>query len=152
MLVFILRFIRIVLLEGPVVMLSVYILSNTKLDKRKIMITGLSLGLLIFVVRLLPIHMGVHTILLAIYIILVATYYIKMNIFKAVASTILFIVVLLISEGISMMLFDSLFKIETREFYSDNIIGILIMIPSLIIALLLAILFNFIRKRLRKGI
>jgi len=84
MLTYIVYFIRTVFIEGIVINLSIFLLTNTRLHWRRIVISGIILGLCIYIVRLLPIHYGVHTLILLILIIGLNVSISKINLFNSI--------------------------------------------------------------------
>lgn len=132
--------------EGFLYMLGVYIFSNTKINKSKYIISSLITGVIIFLIRELPISYGVHTILLILIIVFFSMFYNKVDAISSVSSTIIIFVLQIISEIANVSVLN-LINLNIDLLFENPIIKNILGIPSLIITLLVIIGYKFMENR-----
>lgn len=119
--------------EQFIFVLGVYVLSNIPFDKKRILITGFLCGLLIYIIRLLPIYMGVHLFLLIIILTLLLVFINKISIVKAISSLLILVVIRLITEVINVFVLTNLFNISPESFITSTLLKILYWTPALLL-------------------
>ncbi len=137
--------------EAILFVLAVYIFSNTKLEIKKIIIASLILSVSTFLVRMLPISYGIHTILNIITLVLITSVVIKISIIDSIRSGILTAILMFICEGINMGLIQLIHGNEIEKIFSNPILKTVYGLPSLIIFTIIILLYKFIKSN-RKGI
>lgn len=140
------------LLEGVIIILSIYLLSNKQINKRLLVISGILVGVSIFLVRLLPIHFGVHTIILLIIMIFISIKICSIEIRKAITSCIIFTILLFACEWISTIAYVSLLGQSVELLFNKSVMSTLMSIPPLFLALLMAVIINLIRGQKQKRV
>jgi hypothetical protein len=130
--------------EGIMSIFANYVLANKKVDRKKMLVSGILLGISTYLIRFLPIHFGVHTILsIMIYIFLC----IKINnidYFKAISSSIISMIILFVLDWVAVFIYMKVFSINPKILFSKSIISILFGLPSIVI---FSIIFFIIYKK-----
>jgi len=85
-------------LQGFTFVLGVFAFSRRKIVLKTYVLTSLLVTVIIYVVRLLPISFGVHTIIIMLFLILICIIIFKMSAYTTIRSALLIIVLLLICE------------------------------------------------------
>lgn len=120
---------------------GVYTVSNKTISKKRHIIYCILISIEIYVLRLLPIHFGVHTIINDIFVIcLLIIAGISIN--TAIRNTLLMSLTLLISEFFNIVLLKML-NINTEVQFEILGVRSLLFIPSLILFILLIYLIKF---------
>lgn len=89
--------------EGILYAFAMYAFTNTKkIDIKKILICGILLGISIYLIRFLPIHFGVHTILFLMIYIFISVKIIQVEVLNAIAYGLIMVITLFISEWINV--------------------------------------------------
>lgn len=132
--------------EGFLYMFGMYIFSNTKINKYKYIISSLITGVIIFLIRELPINYGVHTMLLILFIIFFSIFYAKVDPVNSVKGTLICFIFQFLSEFINLGLLNML-NLNIDLLFKDPIMKNVLGMPSLIITLLLILGCKFIKNR-----
>ena len=85
-------------LQGFTFVLGVFAFSRRKIVLKTYVLTSLLVTVIIYVVRLLPISFGVHTIIIMLFLILICIIILKMPAYTTIRSALIIIVLLLICE------------------------------------------------------
>lgn len=133
--------------EGFLFVLAVYIFSKTAIDKRKYMICSGIFAIIMFMIRLLPIEYGIHTILSLILLVVLTTMYNKIDTMKAMKSVLIIVLMQFIIEGINILILNLIPNINIDSLFKDPISKTLLGMPSLFMAYLVVYLFYLISKR-----
>lgn len=141
-------FIR-VIPESIIFVLSIYLLSNTKIDKKRCTVTIVIVSILVFLIRLLPIHYGVHTILNMIALIVLTVLINKIELIADIRATVITFILVFISEGINLFLIQSVFNKDITVLFNNPIEKLIYGIPSLLIVLSIILSYHKIKNRKR---
>lgn len=136
--------------ESIILILAGVILLGKKINKLEILKNGLLLGLLITIIRKLPINFGVHTIL-AMVTLLVLLYNMsdRASFIPPLITTSLIWIALAISEGIYIGLAINVLKIPFEYLASNSTPeGAILTLPSLIILMVIILLFKSIKNKI----
>ncbi|MBM7835277.1 hypothetical protein [Clostridium sardiniense] len=136
--------------EGILFIFSVYVFSNTKIESEKFIISSLSLAIATFLVRMLPISYGIHTILNIIVLVIIATVIIKVTPIDAIRSGILTAILMFVCEGINMGLIQITHGSDMERIFTDPVLKTVYGIPSLMIFTIILLVYKFIKIN-RKG-
>ena len=117
--------------EAFLVMFSIYLLTNTKMDMKKIIISGIIGGIGVYVIRLLPIHFGVHTILAVMMYIFLAVKLNKIEIYKAIAITLVSQIILFISDFTFVLIYTKIFRLSSEAIFGHVWVAAVAGIPPL---------------------
>lgn len=119
--------------EEFLIIFAVYVFSKTVFNVKRYVISSILLVIAVYLIRLLPIQYGVHTILNIIVIIVLAININKINIIKSIQAAIMAVVLEFICEGINMFIIQYVFKVNVVYILSNTSLKILYGIPSLVI-------------------
>ncbi len=129
----ILEFILRTLPESCILILAGYVFSKRKIHKKNFCLSSMVLATVTYLVRILPIHFGVHTIILIMAYILVCVWINNIDTIKAISAVLVSASMLFVFEGINFYLLVNLFKIKTEIAFNKPILKILYLYPSLIL-------------------
>ena len=119
--------------EGFLFMFAVYVFSKTVINIKRYILSSIILVGAVYLIRLLPIQYGVHTILGIIVIIVLAVNINKISIIKSIQSSLMAMILEFICEGINVFIIQYIFKADIMYLLSDPSLKILYGIPSLLI-------------------
>lgn len=133
--------------EAFLLVYSICRLTGTKIYFKKIFISSILGGLGVYIIRLLPVHFGVHTIIsVMLYIILV----VKINnieMFKAMATTLLAIIMIFISDLVLVFVYTNIFQLSSELLFGKSWISALSGIPSLILFYFIVQFITYFREK-----
>ncbi|NLL30051.1 MAG: hypothetical protein GX258_03225 [Clostridiales bacterium] len=131
--------------EQVLLVIGSYILSKTKLNEKRILISGFVMGVALYAFRLLPVQFGVHT-LFGICLLAVLNYKVnKINIIKSIQVSAINYIILFVSETILIFILQ-LLKINLDAVFADSILKTLIGTPSLLIYAIFIYIIDRIQK------
>lgn len=119
--------------EAFLIIYSIYLLTRSKVDMKKIFISGIIGGIGIYLIRFLPIHFGVHTILSIMLYILIAVKLNKMDVYKSIAITLISIIILFSSDFLFVVIFTNIIGISSDMLLNEGWVANITGIPSLIL-------------------
>lgn len=131
---------RITLLEGLIrgvpeafiMVLAMYAFSNKKLDEKKYLISSLTIAIIMYLVRILPISYGVHTIL-NVFVLIFLTFNVnKIDLIVSIKSSILVLLTLFICESTNIWLVHSVLNCDLDVLFNNPMKKIISGIPSTI--------------------
>lgn len=132
--------------EAFLIIYSIYLLSKSKVDMKRILISSIIGGIGIFVIRLLPIHFGVHTILSIMLYILLAVKLNKIDIYKSITITLVSIIILFILDFLFAITYSNILKISSETLFGGGLISNITGIPSLILFYIVIRLITYFRE------
>lgn len=88
--------------EGLIYVLALYVLSKQPMDKKKYWLASVVHMVMIFVIRLLPISYGIHTIMIMVSLIVIGITINKLDAISVIRATISTVILQFVSEGISV--------------------------------------------------
>lgn len=110
-----------------------YTFSNTRIDKKKYMLSTLLLGIAVFIVRLLPINFGVHTLLTIIMMTVITCNVSKINAISGIKASIITATLLFLCEGLNVLALKIIFKDNLVNIISDPTLKTIYALPSLVL-------------------
>ncbi|MDW8802208.1 hypothetical protein P8V03_13720 [Clostridium sp. A1-XYC3] len=119
--------------ETCILVLSAYAFSGKNIDKINFCISTILLSIATYLVRMLPIHFGVHTIILLIIYVLITININKIDIIKAVSAGLTSATILFICEWINVFIITSLFKVNAESAFKNAFLKVIYGIPSLLL-------------------
>lgn len=128
--------------ESFLFMVAIYVFSKTNMEKKKYLVSSFLYAVVIYITRLLPINYGVHTILGLMLLLLLTILYNKIDVIKAMRSTIMIFLIQFISESINLFIINFIPNISINELFENPLIKTIIGLPSLIIATIVVYLFS----------
>lgn len=136
--------------ESFLVVFAVYAFSKTVINVKRYIISSLIYVILIYIIRLLPIQYGVHTILNIIVIILLTVNINKISIIKSIQTSLMTIILEFICEGINVFTIQYIFKVDIAHLLSVPSLKIIYGIPSLLIFAVTVAIYYFWSDRRKK--
>ncbi|OFI01556.1 hypothetical protein CLOACE_20730 [Clostridium acetireducens DSM 10703] len=137
------------ILESFLLILAAYLLSYKSINKKLCFISAILLSLTVYLVRMLPIYYGVHTIInIMIYILLLVSIN-KITIIKAIPISLGISVILSMCEFINFIVIERLLKIKV-SLINNSTIKILCFMPSLLLFALILLIFYKVRYKNKK--
>lgn len=119
--------------EGFLFIFAIYTFSKIRVDIKKYIISSIISAIIIFLVRMLPISYGVHTILAMGIVIILAIYINKIDMIKSIKSVLIFVIFQFLSEGLNVFIIQTICKVDMDKVFSNPVLKTLYGIPSLII-------------------
>ncbi len=122
-------------------------LAGNKLEYKKIFLVGLTLAISIYIIRLLPIAIGIHTIIFIIVLAILLKLYTTIKLSRSLLLALLTQIILAIIETISLVLSTNLLGLTYEQLASDKLLWIVAGWPHIIVTFLVVLAIN---KRKRK--
>ena len=137
--------------ESLILVLSGVVLLGINIDKKKVFKDGIILGMIIGIIRLLPITFGVHSILSMISLCIILLRYDNNDIVKSMVSTCLVWISLALSECIYILISISFLNIKVERLTDNTTLqGAIITLPSLLIMFLIVLLLKYAKDNILK--
>lgn len=137
--------------ESFLFLLTAYVFSNKKIEKKLYIISGFIIAISMYFIRLLPIQFGIHSVIGVIIVILVAVNINKIPTSKAISSAVMIIIFEAIFETINLVFIDKVLNLNVQAVLSDSVSKLVYFAPSLIILGCSIVLFNIlVNKRKNK--
>ncbi|MBU3112994.1 hypothetical protein [Clostridium lacusfryxellense] len=133
--------------EGFLFMFAVYAFSKTPINLKKYIISSVFFVPTVYLIRLLPIQYGVHTILGIIAINVVSINFSKISIIKSIQASLMAVILQYICEGINVLIIQYIFKADIMYLLSDPSLKVLYGIPSLLIFAAIVCTYYFYNSR-----
>ncbi|EJO5346329.1 hypothetical protein NRP93_000371 [Clostridium botulinum] len=125
-------------------------LSNSKLNKNKYILSSILLSIIMYSIRLLPIHYGVHTILNIMAIILICTFINHVTTIKAITYSLILSIFLGLSESLNLFFVYKIFGQNTVDILNHPLKKCICIMPSIIILVVIAlVMFRINNRRLK---
>ncbi|MDY4948122.1 MAG: hypothetical protein SO128_01960 [Clostridium cadaveris] len=133
--------------EALIFIFATYALSKTKIDIKRYITASCLLTTCIFIIRMLPISYGVHTILNIIVQAVIIIYINRIEIIDAIKCTITTAISLFILEGLNMLLLTFIFDDQVESIMRDPFLKTLSGLPSLAAFAIIIITYYFYLKK-----
>ena len=134
--------------EGIIYIIGMYALTGLRIEWKKLLGMSAILILVTYLIRLLPIRFGVHTMLILFTVIFIFMKVTKTPVIRNIKAAVIILAFLIVSEMINLGILQFLYGSErVKEFMSDDVQKTLYSIPSTIIFALLAILTYYLRRK-----
>ncbi|AWK52350.1 hypothetical protein DIC82_15690 [Clostridium beijerinckii] len=140
------EFVARIIPEAFVLIFAMVVLSNTKFNAKRYIISSLLFGTYVYSVRMLPINYGVHTILDIVIMMIIMSSINKTDIILAIKASLITTILLFICEGLNMLLLSLIFKDRLESIMLDPMLKTLYGFPSLICFTIITIIY-YLRKR-----
>lgn len=122
-------------------------LAKEKLEIRKITIMGIILAVFLYIIRLLPLTFGVHSILSMFSLALLLTFFIKIRFSRSLLYALIVIITLAAAETVFFSLIFSITGISYEELAKNIFLYIAGGWPQIILIFILALLFDRRQRR-----
>lgn len=132
--------------EAFLMIYAVCKLTNTNINLKRIFVSCILGGVGVYIARLLPVHFGVHTIISVMIYIVLAIRINKIDMFKAIATTLAVIIVLFISDFTFVVIYTNVLHLSSELLFGQSWIAVVSGIPSLILFYLIVNFIVLIKK------
>lgn len=133
--------------EALTMMLAMYSFANKKLEKKEYLISSLILVLVVYLIRLLPINYGIHTILNIFVLIFLAFNVNKIDLIVSIKAPILILMILFLCEGLNLLFIEKFFN-ENIDYLFENVFTKTILgIPSTIMFMVIVTYYYLIASK-----
>lgn len=122
-----------VLPECLIFLLGIYFLGNKCFNKKRLITMALILAIEAYWVRMLPLHFGIHIFINIIFSIILSVNIGNISIIQSISYNLIIMIILSISEFISMLILRNIFKIYMLSEKLVPSIRVLYFIPSFIL-------------------
>lgn len=134
--------------EGLFFVWAFYTLSQMKIELNKYFLSAVVIIILICGVKLLPIHFGVHTLLIMVGIIIINIVINRIDIIKSILLTIGVIIIEFVSEIIDLAILQYLFKVDTAYIFSNSKLKVLYGLPSFLFFIFFILILKFLINKI----
>lgn len=138
--------------EGILVIFASHVIHGYQLNLKRILLTGGILGVCTYIARLLPVHFGVHTIILLSALIFLLVKMHGFNTSKAITSALLSFIILSISDLILVFMYVNVLKMSTDVLLDMSTKSILLGLPSLFLLLIILVPVHFVRQSRKRQV
>lgn len=141
--------------EALILILAGYAFAGKEIEKKLFCISSILLGVSAYLVRMLPIHFGVHTIILLVVYVLLSVSINKIDIIKAISAGLVSSIILFLCEWINVFVLTDVLKINIDILFKSPIKKGIYLLPSIaLFALVIMLLFyiNVIHRKGRKNV
>lgn len=113
--------------------LAVYAFSKTGINLKKYLLSGTLFWVLAYLIRLLPIQYGIHTILSLIALIIIVNFINKIDIIKSIRAGLIAVILQFVFEGINVLFIEFILKKDLNSTINNPILMTLYGLPSIIL-------------------
>ncbi len=136
------------ILQAFAFVLGVYAFNRQKIEIKKYILTSITLSIISYFVRLLPISFGVHIMLNLIVLLIICIFILKMPIYITIRSILLMTVLLLVCEMANVgLMIGVLGQEEFERRLAIPLEKIIVILPSAIIFAIIIVLSYFILNK-----
>ncbi|WP_409070165.1 hypothetical protein ACFLKB_05355 [Clostridium sp. FAM 1755] len=130
----------------------IQVFSNSRVNKNKYLLSSILLSIIVYLIRLLPIHYGVHTILNLIAIMLICTFINKITPIKAISYSLILSIFLALIEALNLYFINKIFTENIGNVFKNPFKKTIYLMPSMIILIGIILLILKIRNRRVKDV
>jgi len=135
--------------ESFLVIIAGNIFANKRIERTPLIISGVILSISIYLIRMLPILFGVHTVLGAAVAAILFIVVNKIPVTRAISSTFVIIIILGISETLNLIFIQEVLKVDIQKILANPVEKVLYFIPSMLIVVCNIILFYIVLKKIK---
>lgn len=137
--------------EGFVFIFASYAIAGKDIEKGRYILSSILLGVIGYLIRMLPIHFGVHTILLIMVHILMTSTINKIEVKRAVSAALISVIIMFLSEGLNVVMLDKVFKVEFQDVMSNVYTKLVYGIPSFVLFAIIILVIHFVLRKIKRG-
>ncbi|NFE21282.1 hypothetical protein FDF42_03515 [Clostridium botulinum] len=136
--------------ECFLIIFVIQVFSNDKINKNKYVLSSALLSIIMYFIRLLPIHYGVHTILNIIAIILICTFINEVTPIKSITYSLILMSLLALSEALNLYFIYKIFGEDIANTLKDPLKKCIYLMPAMIILVIIILsIFKIKDRRVR---
>lgn len=134
--------------EGLFFVWAFYTLLQIKIELNKYFLSAILIIILICGVKLLPIHFGIHTLLIMVGTVTINIVINKIDIIKSILVTIGVIIIEFVSEIIDLAILQYLFKVDTAYIFSNSKLKVLYGLPTFLFFTFFVVALKFLVNKI----
>lgn len=123
--------------ENFLVLYSICILTSSKFNYKKLLISSIIGGTVLYLIRFLPIHFGVHTILIILFNIFLVVKFNGIEIQKAISGSLMAVIICFVADMIIIFLYTKIFQFPSEIILNQTFTSVIACTPSLAIFFIL---------------
>ncbi|MGL4344330.1 MAG: hypothetical protein ACRCTE_03960 [Cellulosilyticaceae bacterium] len=127
--------------EGVTFLLGVHVYTNTPVPSKNLVRFSAFIGVLIYMIRMLPISYGIHTILGILLVVVIVNKIYCMDVVKAIKGTIITVVIQFVSEVVNMFFIQNILQKDLEQVFLSPASKIIYGLPSLVVAAIIMFLY-----------
>lgn len=128
--------------------LAIHGFTKTRINLNKYLLSAVIVAIMTYLIRLLPIQYGIHSLLGLIMVVVVVSYINKVDIIQSIRAGIITFILCFICEGINLFFLQFALKIDLNMLITNPILKTLWGLPSLILfGVIVIIYYNRLLKR-----
>ncbi|WP_127837183.1 hypothetical protein [Clostridium prolinivorans] len=124
--------------------LAVHAFSKTRINLKKYLLSGILFSFIVYLIRMLPIQLGIHTILNLVIIVTITSFINKIDIINSIRAGFIIFILGFIFEGINLLFIQFLLKKDLNYIMSNTILKTLYGLPSLFLFAIFVIAYYII--------
>lgn len=123
--------------------LAVHAFSKTAIDLKKYLLSGVLIWIMAYLVRLLPIQYGIHSLLALILLVITVSFINKIDIIKSIRGGIITFILCFIFEGINLSFVQFVLKKDLNSVMNNPISKTLTGLPSIMLFGIVVIIYYY---------
>ncbi|QEK11242.1 hypothetical protein FQB35_02025 [Crassaminicella thermophila] len=127
-------------------------LLNKKINKKRLALSGLLLAISTYIVRLLPIHFGVHTMIIIMLYIFFTVKINNMHIMESIPICIISMIIIFICDWIIVLFYVNILHLDFIYIFKEPVKSAIYSIPSLIMTFFIVLMIFCIKKYRNKKV
>lgn len=131
--------------EAFLIMYAICVLTNSNIDYKKIFISSILGATGVYIVRLFPIHFGVHTIIGVMIYILLANKLNNVDIYKSIAGSLISVILIFISDIIVIAIYNNVLQLP-EIILGKSLLTYVASLPSLLIYYLIVRIIVYFKR------
>lgn len=144
---FFLQFICVYFVQSIIFVASLYVFTDRRIERKRFITASVVFMLGTVLIRALPIHFGVHTLVSLLFLILIGTKMLDLPVYSAVMSTLTAAVILLIVESANVFFLNTVLGEEGFEaLLGDRYLKHLFGLPANLLFLLVVAFIYFLKR------
>lgn len=136
--------------EGFLFVFGSYVFSNKKICGKRLFLSGMLLSIIIYLVRLLPIHFGVHTVILIIILIVITVFINHIETIRAISAALISAIMVYICEAVNVLILVKIFGVNIGQAFTNPVTKDIYGTISLILFLTILLLFRKVNYSLKE--
>lgn len=127
--------------ESFLIIWAIYLFAYKRIDPKRYITSSIFIAITTYLIRMLPINYGIHTIINIVNLILITVSINKISIMKAISAVLKIMITLSICEWINIIVLDKVMKIDLQMIFSEPIKKMVYSTPSLVMFGVIILLF-----------
>ncbi|MBI6874274.1 hypothetical protein [Clostridium aciditolerans] len=129
--------------EAFIFVLGAHAFCKKNICVKPFFISTVLLSMVAYLIRMLPIHFGVHTIILLVGYVLVMASINELNIIKSASSGLILVIILFAAEWLNVYVLTNILKLDINVIFKDPLKKLLYGIPSLLLFFIIIVVIAY---------